>query len=128
MQAKKVAKNVVKNKTKDIANIENNIELFHKGINFKSYEFMGAHCASENRRRGVRFTTWAPKASEVYVVGDFSEFKPLEEYKMKKISDLGIWSLFIPGIKVGVKYKYFVAFCQEKYQEFSVKNHKILWG
>ena len=50
-----------------------NIELFHDGKNFVSYKFMGSHLKSENKKRGVKFTTWAPKAEEVYVVGDFSE-------------------------------------------------------
>lgn len=61
-----------------------------------------------NRKGGVRFTTWAPKAEEVYVVGDFSNFEPKEEYKMKKTNDNGIWSIFIPNIKEGTRYKYYI--------------------
>lgn len=82
--------------------------LFHEGKNYNSYRFMGAHPTTEKRKRGVKFTVWAPKASSVYVVGDFSDFKPLEEYKLEKITDMGIWSLFIPGIAPGVKYKYYI--------------------
>lgn len=85
-----------------------NIELFHDGKNFVSYKFMGSHLKSENKKRGVKFTTWAPKAEEVYVVGDFSKFELKEEYKMKKINDKGIWSIFIPSIKEGAKYKYYI--------------------
>ena len=85
-----------------------NIELFHQGKNFTSYKFMGSHLKSENKKIGTRFTTWAPKAEEVYVVGDFSNFEPKEEYKMKKINDKGIWSIFIPGIKDRAKYKYYI--------------------
>ena len=88
--------------------IKYNIELFHHGKNFTSYKFMGSHLKSENKKRGARFTTWAPKAEEVYVVGDFSNFEPKEEYKMKKINDKGIWSIFIPSIKEGTKYKYYI--------------------
>ena len=90
------------------------IELFHNGKNISSYNFMGAHLKSENRRRGTRFTTWAPNASEVYVVGDFCDFKPLEEYKMIKINNKGLWSLFVPGIREGMKYKYYII---NKYNE-----------
>jgi 1,4-alpha-glucan branching enzyme len=97
-----------KNKDKHGQLIDRDIELFHKGKNFESYSFMGAHCISENRRRGVRVTTWAPKAVEVYVVGDFCDFKPLEEYKMEKVNNKGLWSLFIPGIKDGTKYKFYI--------------------
>lgn len=85
-----------------------NIELFHDGKNFVSYKFMGSHLKSENKKRGARFITWAPKAEEVYVVGDFTNFKPNEEYKMKKINDKGMWSVFIPNIKEGTKYKYYI--------------------
>lgn len=85
-----------------------NIELFHNGKNFTSYKFMGSHLKSENKKRGARFTTWAPKAEEIYVVGDFSNFEPKEEYKMKKINDNGTWSIFIPSIKEGTKYKYYI--------------------
>ncbi len=88
--------------------IKKDIELFHNGENTESYNFMGAHLTSENRRRGVRFTTWAPNASEIYVVGDFCDFNILEEYEMVKISNNGLWSLFIPGIKEGIKYKYYI--------------------
>ncbi|MDQ0151296.1 1,4-alpha-glucan branching protein GlgB [Eubacterium multiforme] len=82
--------------------------LFHEGKNYNSYRFMGAHNIVENRKRGTRFTLWAPKASSVYVVGEFSDFKPLEEYKMERITDMGIWSLFVRGLKAGVKYKYYI--------------------
>ncbi|MDU5108028.1 1,4-alpha-glucan branching protein GlgB [Clostridium sp.] len=99
---------VIENHLKSEAFNTEEMELFHNGKNICSYSFMGAHMKSENRRKGVRFTTWAPNAYEVYVVGDFCDFKPLEEYKMVKINDKGIWSLFIPGIKEGVKYKYYL--------------------
>ena len=49
--------------------------LFHEGKNYYSYKFMGAHYCSKNGELGVRFTTWAPNASCIYVVGDFSNFK-----------------------------------------------------
>ncbi|MDV4152625.1 1,4-alpha-glucan branching protein GlgB [Clostridium sp. AL.422] len=99
---------VVKDNLKDGIFIEKDIELFHMGKNNKSYSFMGAHCISENRRKGVRFTTWAPNAEEVYVVGDFCEFKPIDEHKMEKVNSRGLWSLFIPGIKEEMKYKYYI--------------------
>ena len=98
----------VKNKEKRGQLINGDIELFHKGKNFESYSFMGAHCISENRRRGVRFTTWAPNAGEIYVAGDFCDFNPLEEYKMEKVNNKGLWSVFIPGIKEGTRYKFYI--------------------
>lgn len=80
--------------------------LFHEGKHNSAYTFMGAHYKCEKRKWGVRFTTWAPKASNVYAVGDFSDFQAKEEYKMERISDMGLWSLFVPALTPGSKYKY----------------------
>lgn len=99
-------KPIIKDNIKSIQAID--IDLFHKGTNYSSYKFMGAHCVSEKRKRGVRFTTWAPNANEIYVVGDFCDFKINEKFKMEKISRRGLWSLFIPGLKDGTKYKYYI--------------------
>lgn len=85
-----------------------NIYLFHEGKHYEAYGFMGAHIVSEKRKRGVRFTTWAPNAKSVYVVGDFCNFKAEEKYKMQRISKDGLWSIFIPEIVAGEKYKYVI--------------------
>ncbi len=85
---------------------EYNIEMFHSGNHFECYKFMGAHLITEERKRGVRFTTWAPNAKNVFVVGDFSNFKVEEKYKMERVSEYGLYSIFIPSIKSGTKYKY----------------------
>nr|WP_242850175.1 1,4-alpha-glucan branching protein GlgB [Clostridium polynesiense] len=82
------------------------IYLFHEGHNYESYNFMGAHYKSEKRKKGVRFTTWAPRAQEIFVVGDFSNWKEVPEYSMEKVNPQGIWSKFIPGINPGELYKY----------------------
>ena len=99
---------VAKDKVKNGQLIDIDIDLFHKGKNYSSYRFMGAHLVTEKRKRGVRFTTWAPNASKVYVVGDFCDFKPEDEFKMEKVNKRGVWSIFIPGLKEGTKYKYFI--------------------
>lgn len=82
------------------------IYLFHEGKHFNSYDFMGAVVRSENGRRGVRFTVWAPKATEVFVVGEFSNWSTLEEYKLTRVSEMGIWSIFVQSIKPATRYKY----------------------
>ena len=96
---------IVKKKVKCELSVDN-ISLFHQGKHYEAYAFMGAHVVSEKRKRGVRFTTWAPRAKNVYVVGDFSNFEVKEDYKMEKVSDSGLWSIFIEGIEPGEKYKY----------------------
>lgn len=87
---------------------EEDLYLFHEGKNYNAYKFMGAHFTSENRKRGVRFTVWAPKAKNIFLVGDFSNWEAKEENRLEKINDTGLWSLFIPRLKEGLKYKYYV--------------------
>ncbi len=82
--------------------------LFKQGTHTNCYKFMGAHYVTENKRKGFRFITWAPKASRVTVVGDFSGWEEKEKYKMTKLNDTGLWVIFIPNLKEGMKYKYAV--------------------
>ncbi len=100
---KKVATKKVRCKITDF-----NSYLFHEGKNYNSYAFMGSHIVTEKRKKGVRFSVWAPNAKSVYVVGDFSSFEIREEYKMEKITEMGIWTLFIPNLNEGTLYKYSV--------------------
>ena len=87
---------------------EAELYLFHEGRNYNAYNFMGAHFTSENRKRGVRFTLWAPRAKNIFLVGDFSNWETKEENKLNKINETGIWSIFIPRLKEGIKYKYYI--------------------
>lgn len=47
------------------------------------------------------------QAREVYVIGEFNNWNAYG-YDMKKISDGGIYDLFIPGAKAGDMYKYLI--------------------
>lgn len=108
--------NVTEKKEKEDKKSRNNknmgvsmdLDLFLNGKEYSAYNFMGSHFVIENRRKGVRFTTWAPRASKMYVIGDFSNWEIKEEYSMKKINERGIWSLFIPKLEEGIKYKFAV--------------------
>lgn len=104
----KVGKN--KGKSKKVSKDESllSFDLFLEGKEHSAYKFMGAHFITENRKRGVRFTTWAPRASKIYVIGDFNNWELKEEYSMKKINERGIWSLFLPKLEEGIKYKFAV--------------------
>ncbi len=87
---------------------EEDLYLFHEGRNYNAYNFMGAHFTSENRKRGVRFTVWAPRAKNIFLVGDFSYWEIKEENKLERINETGLWSIFIPRLKEGIKYKYYI--------------------
>ncbi|MGU8582082.1 1,4-alpha-glucan branching protein GlgB [Clostridium perfringens] len=104
----KIGKN--KGKSKRVSKDESllSFDLFLEGKEHSAYKFMGAHFVTENRKRGVRFTTWAPRASKIYVIGDFNNWELKEEYSMKKINERGIWSLFLPKLEEGIKYKFAV--------------------
>ncbi|WP_394857235.1 1,4-alpha-glucan branching protein GlgB [Clostridium paraputrificum] len=87
--------------------MENNeIYMFHKGMNYKSYKLLGAHACESNGIKGIQFTTWAPNAQEMWIVGDFNNFYVDNNYKMKLISKGGLWSRFLPKLGEGIKYKY----------------------
>ena len=99
-----------KEKAKKVSKDESllSFDLFLEGKEHSAYKFMGAHFVTENRKRGVRFTTWAPRASKIYVIGDFNNWELKEEYSMEKINERGILSLFVPKLEEGIKYKFAV--------------------
>ncbi|MDU6174136.1 MAG: 1,4-alpha-glucan branching protein GlgB [Clostridium perfringens] len=104
----KMGKN--KGKSKRVSKDESllSFDLFLEGKEHSAYKFMGAHFVTENRKRGVRFTTWAPSSSKIYVIGDFNNWELREEYSMEKINERGIWSLFLPKLEEGINYKFAV--------------------
>ena len=102
----KSQKTSIERKAKKVSNNELtsfSTYLFHQGKNYASYEIMGSHIKTENRKKGVQFATWAPNAKAVYLVGDFNEFKISDEYKLEKITDNGLWKAFFTNIKEGDK-------------------------
>ncbi|MCH5138742.1 1,4-alpha-glucan branching protein GlgB [Clostridiaceae bacterium UIB06] len=82
------------------------IHLFHEGTHYECYKFMGAHYVNEGETWGIRFTTWAPKAMSIRVIGDFNDWKSKEEFSFERLSSGGLWSLFIPRLKGNFVYKY----------------------
>lgn len=85
---------------------ERDIYLFHEGKNYSVYNFMGAHIKTEKKIKGVKFTTWAPNAKNITVVGDFCKWELKAENKLNKINDQGIWTGFIPNVEEGMIYKF----------------------
>ncbi len=81
------------------------LQFFHKGIHCGVYNFLGAHCITNNGLKGVNFTLWAPNASRVNIVGDFNNWIGID-YPMKRIRESGIWNIFIPDLGEKEIYKY----------------------
>lgn len=81
------------------------LELFHDGDAVRAYEFLGAHFVNWDGRDGVVFRVWAPNALSVSVVGDFNSWNQ-NANPMYKISQPGVWELFIENLSQGDIYKY----------------------
>lgn len=81
--------------------------LFGQGTHYEIYNKMGAHLAVKNGKEGVYFVVWAPKAKEVYVVGDFNDWCAYG-YDMKPVSDGGVYELFVEGARAGQCYKFLI--------------------
>ena len=98
---------MAKKDTTEIFLTEVDTYLFGQGTHYEIYNKMGAHKAVKNGVEGVYFSVWAPKAKEVYVVGEFNDWNAYG-YDMKPVSDGGVYDLFIPKAKVGQMYKYLI--------------------
>ena len=81
------------------------LHLFHHGENFKTYEFLGAHPALVNKKRGFVFRVWAPHAKSVSIVGEFN-FWDENAHIMQRMIDGETFELFIPALKQFDSYKY----------------------
>ena len=87
--------------------------LFGQGTHYEIYKLLGAHPGTQRKKPGVFFAVWAPRAKGVSVVGDFNEWDP-EANVMQCDNDMGIYQLFIPGIKEGALYKYCITTYNDK--------------
>lgn len=81
--------------------------LFHRGENFRSYRFFGAHFTLLDGKEGVVFRVWVPKAKSVSVVGSFNGWTP-HKHEMKLLPDGETFELFIPNLKEYDDYKYYI--------------------
>ena len=81
--------------------------LYAQGTHYEIYEKMGAHEAEIDGQKGVYFAVWAPNAKYVNVIGSFNNWDIFQD-NMDRISEGGIFALFIPGAKIGDMYKYVI--------------------
>lgn len=68
------------------------------------YLYFGLHRTS---RGGWVLREWAPNAKEIYLVGDFNDWKEDEKYAFKRIGESHNWELILPksALKHGDLYK-----------------------
>ena len=78
---------------------------FCAGICYDIYEKLGSHYKKVKGIWGVHFAVWAPNAVRVSVVGDFNHWDG-RVHQMNRLSESGIFELFIPEVKPLDLYKY----------------------
>ncbi|MGN1062268.1 MAG: 1,4-alpha-glucan branching enzyme, partial [Candidatus Scatosoma sp.] len=81
------------------------LHLFHHGVNYKSYEFFGAHEVTVRKKRGIVFRVWAPRAKSVSLVGDFNGWNT-KTHVMTRLIDGESFEIFVEGVKRYDAYKY----------------------
>ncbi len=61
------------------------------------HEYFGLH------RSGTRwvFREWAPNATAIHMVGDFTQWRETDEWALRRITDAGVWEIDMPGDALG---------------------------
>ena len=90
--------------------------LFGQSTHYDIYKKMGAHPMKINQQEGTIFDVWAPHAKKVWVIGSFNNWDETR-HEMKRLEplEMGIYELFIPGVKNGDMYKYLIETLDGKY-------------
>ncbi|MBI2993433.1 MAG: 1,4-alpha-glucan branching protein GlgB [Gammaproteobacteria bacterium] len=81
------------------------LHLFGEGTHRHAWRFLGARPHQVDGVPGVLFSTWAPNARRVSVVGDFNAWDA-RRHAMRVRGSSGVWELFVPGIGPGTLYKF----------------------
>lgn len=83
---------------------------FYTGKIFDAYQYLGAHAEI----KGVTFRTFAPAASRISVIGEFSNW---QEIPMNKIHDGNFWEVYIEDAGPDMMYKYRIYKGDGSYQD-----------
>lgn len=75
---------------------------FEEGTAYDSYKYLGC---IEVKKNYFCFRVWAPKALDVYLVGDFNNWNEIS-HPMKKVENSGIWEIYLSDVKYFETYKY----------------------
>jgi len=102
------AQNETSMKESEIPSIfsDDDLYLFGQGKEYRIYEKMGAHVRNINGVVGTSFTTWAPNALAVSVIGDFNDWRRDANPMHVRHHELGVWECFVPGVQIGAQYKF----------------------
>ncbi len=78
---------------------------FNQGTDRRPYEKLGSFPTTKNGLDGVAFVVWAPSAQSVHLVGDFNHWR-VNSLPMRSLGSSGCREIFVPGARVGEKYKF----------------------
>jgi 1,4-alpha-glucan branching enzyme len=81
------------------------LHLFAEGKHWHAYRMLGAHMHTADGVDGILFSTWAPNAERVSVIGNFNHWDG-RCHPMRCRGGTGVWELFIPGLSTGDLYKF----------------------
>ncbi|WP_425502506.1 1,4-alpha-glucan branching protein GlgB [Schumannella luteola] len=84
---------------------EIDLYLFGEGRSEQLWHWLGAHHRPHEGVDGTSFSVWAPHAQAVRVVGDFNRWVGAG-HTLRRLSDQGVWELFVPGLGAGDNYKF----------------------
>nr|MCH9811568.1 1,4-alpha-glucan branching enzyme [bacterium] len=79
--------------------------LFDRGENDELYKMLGAHSVVHDGIEGIRFAVFAGDAKCVHLRCDLGNWREAV-YPMRKVSELGVFELFIPGAPSNMMYKF----------------------
>ena len=105
---------------------EDDLYLFNEGSHLQLYKKLGSHPMHHAGMDGAHFAVWAPDAEGVFVIGDFNGWNKAS-HPLRPRGQSGIWEGFIPGVRKGTCYKYYVrsryhGYQAEKADPFALRN------
>ena len=87
---------------------DEDINNFKNGTLYNGYRKFGSHQLQVLDTDGFYFAVWAPNATRVSVVGNFNGWKRQLHPLFVRLDKSGIWEGFIPHIKKGEAYKFYI--------------------
>ncbi len=87
---------------------EEDLTNFKNGTFYNGYQKFGSHHLNVLNTDGFYFAVWAPNATKVAVIGEFNGWNEKAHQLFVRLDKSGIWEGFIPNVKAGETYKYYI--------------------
>ncbi len=95
------------------------IYFFKEGSHSRLYQKLGSHVITQDGVTGTYFAVMAPNAKHVSVIGDFNGWNRSSHPLAPRWDGSGIWEGFIPNLKKGTLYKFFIV---SQHNNYSVEK------